>query len=58
MYIVLEMPTNAKGEGPEMDPSKVVITYYQVWDEAWNTVSEHTSLAEANAEADRLNSPV
>lgn len=28
------MPINAEGKGPEMDPSKVVRTDWEIWDES------------------------
>lgn len=38
VLFVMPMPLNADGNGPEMDPEKVVSTNYEVWDDDNDTV--------------------
>lgn len=54
-YFVIEMPVNAAGQGPELDPPAVADVVWEVWDDNNVTVSVHNSAAEAQAAADRLN---
>ena len=30
-FFVVDMPINADGDGPEMDPAKVQVTLYEIW---------------------------
>lgn len=46
---VVPMPINVRGSGPETDPSKVVTTIYQLWDETNFTVAECTIEEHANS---------
>lgn len=38
-FIVIRMPYNANGEGPETDETKVYSCVYEVWDNACQTVA-------------------
>jgi len=41
------MPLNANGEGPEIDPSKVAQTLWEVWDANCRTVAAFDNYAAA-----------
>lgn len=53
-YSILNMPLNADGNGPEMDPSKVVKTIWQILDAEFTTISEHDAKHEAEDKLDWL----
>lgn len=46
-YFIIEMPVNEDGNGPEMDPDKVVKIYYEIWDENYLTHGSYDSREEA-----------
>lgn len=54
LYMVLPMPINENGQGPEMDTTKVVKTVYQVWDENCVTVAEFDNEADAVRRCEEL----
>jgi hypothetical protein len=54
-YIVIDMPLNEKGEGPEMDQSKVRCVMYQVWDSNNVVVREYFSPRKAEAVCRKMN---
>lgn len=45
--MVVSMPLNKDGQGPEMDKTKVVETKYQVWDSLHVTIAEFNTKDEA-----------
>ena len=49
------MPLNEKGEGPEMDQSKVRCVMYQVWDSNNVVVREYFSPRKAEAVCRKMN---
>lgn len=46
-FVVVPLPVNANGEGPEMDPFKVSKVLWEVWDGAGQVVSQHETKLEA-----------
>lgn len=54
-YYVVDMPINANGTGPEMDPAKVQITLYEVWNGHCLSLGQWPSRALAQLVADALN---
>lgn len=46
-FIVVPMPINDTGEGPEMDPTLVQETKWEVWDSNFRTVSVHDNRRDA-----------
>jgi hypothetical protein len=53
-YLVVPIPLNEDGAGPEMDESRVVKTEWEVWDACCQTVSIHETEGEALAAKARL----
>jgi len=45
-YGIVPIPLNAAGQGPAPEKD-TVRTVYQIWDECFDTVSEHTTYKEA-----------
>lgn len=54
MYFVVEMPLNAEGNGPEMDPEKMVETIYCILDMDFLPVAKYKTEAEAEYHCDKL----
>lgn len=54
-FYVVTMPVNKEGHGPEMDESKVVVTYYEVWDQSFLSVGSFTTRDRAFAICNVLN---
>lgn len=54
MTTVIPMPLNKDGEGPEMDPNKVVETVWELWDDDCQTLSVHPTEVEALAALSNL----
>lgn len=54
-FHVVPMPINVDGEGPEMDPTKVVKTMYEVWDSLNQTIGEFNAIEFANIAVNSLN---
>lgn len=54
-FYVVEMPYNSEGQGPEMDPSKVVGTHYEIWDQILLTCTQFSDKDEADRVCKDLN---
>lgn len=54
-FFPIEMPINARGEGPATVGVDAVHISYEVWDQLLNTHSQHDNLSDAINEAMRLN---
>lgn len=54
-FIVIPMPLDKDGRGPEMDSSKVFKTVYEVWDAACQTIATYNNMDEAAIKAAELN---
>ena len=54
-YYIVDMPINADGNGPEMDPTKVQLTLYEVWNGHYLSLGQWPSRALAQFIADALN---
>lgn len=54
-FFVIDMPFNAEGHGPEMDPAKVAGIAWEVWDTLNLTVCTTSNEALARLIAQRLN---
>lgn len=55
MFFVVPIPLNEKREGPEMDPSLIFCTVYQIWDENFLLVATYETEEEALYQASILN---
>jgi hypothetical protein len=54
-FVVIPMPLDKDGRGPETDYSKCVKTVWQVWDSCNMTVMEYEDEGEAMSFCDLLN---
>lgn len=54
-FFVVEMPLNAEGHGPEMDPTKVAGVDWEVWDQLNLAVCASGDEATARLICQRLN---
>lgn len=54
-FMVVPMPVNKDGDGPEMDESLVVETRYEVWDSVFQTLHDFDNIVEAQQMADKMN---
>lgn len=54
-YIVVDMPLNAAGEGPELDQTLVRRVIYQIWDSNNVTIKEFMSPRKAQTVCNKMN---
>ena len=54
-FFVMPLPYNERGEGPEMDVSRVVGVHYEVWDNFILSYASFDNPEMAHAYAGRLN---
>ncbi len=45
--VIIAMPLNADGNGPETDPSKIVRTVFELWDDDFTTIGTYETEREA-----------
>lgn len=55
MYFVVDMPLNAEGNGPEMNPSLVTEVLWEIWDETFQLIASYATKTEADHQCIILN---